>query len=40
MEYYEILRLINYSTVSKFLTKKWIKDNSLSGGRYSMLIIE
>ena len=33
MERYKIL---NDSTVSKFLTKKWIEVNDLSSGQYSV----
>ena len=39
MEHYKISKLLNYSSVSsvtKFLTKKWIKINDLSGGQYSV----
>ena len=30
MEHYKMLELLNVSTVSKFLTKKWIEVNDLS----------
>ena len=36
MEHYKISKLFNDSTVSKFLTKKWIKVNYLSSGQYSV----
>ena len=36
MEHYEIYKLLNDSTVSKFVTKKWIKVNYLSSGQYSV----
>ena len=36
MEHYKISKLLNYSSVTKFLTKKWIKVNDLSGGQYSV----
>ena len=26
----------NYSTISKFVTRKWIEVNDLSGGQYSI----
>ena len=35
MEHYKISKLLNDSTVSKFVTKKWIKVNDLSGDQYS-----
>ena len=35
MEYYKISKLINNSTVSNFVTKKWIEANHVSGGKYS-----
>ena len=35
MEHYKISKLLNDSTLSKFVTKKWIKINDLSGGQYS-----
>ena len=34
MEHYEIPKLLNDSTASKFLTTKWIKVNDLSSGQY------
>ena len=33
MEHYEISKLLNNSTVSKFVTKKWIQINDLSSGQ-------
>ena len=33
MEYYKISKLLNGSTVSKFVTRKWIKVNDLSGSQ-------
>ena len=36
MEHYKISKLLNDSTVSKFVTKKWIKVNDLSSGQYSV----
>ena len=36
MEYYKISKLLNDSTVSKFVTKKWIEVNDLSTSRYSV----
>ena len=34
MEHYKISKLLNDSTVSKFLTKKWVEVNDLSRGEY------
>ena len=34
MEHYKISKLLNNLTVSKFLTRKWIKVNDLSRGQY------
>ena len=34
MEHYKILELLNVSTVSEFLTKKWIEVNDLSSDQY------
>ena len=31
-----IIKLSNDSTVSKFVTKKWVKVNNLSSGQYSV----
>ena len=36
MEHYKISKLLNDSTVSKFVTKKWVKVNDLSSGDYSI----
>ena len=36
MEHHKISKLINKSTVSKFLTKKWIEGLDLSRGQYSV----
>ena len=35
MENYKISKLLNDSTVTKFVTKKWIEINSLSSTHYS-----
>ena len=35
MEQYKISRLLNESTVSKFVTTKWIEVNDLPSGQYS-----
>ena len=35
MEHYKISKLLNDSTVSKFVIRKWIKINDLSSGQYS-----
>ena len=35
MERYIISELLKFSTVSKFVTKKWIEVNDLSSGQYS-----
>ena len=35
MEHYKISKLLNDSTVSKFMTRKWIEVNDLSKGQYS-----
>ena len=32
MEHYKIYKTLNNSTVSKFITKKWIEVNYLSSG--------
>ena len=34
MEHYKRTKLLNDSTVSKFVTKKWIKMNNLSSDQY------
>ena len=36
MEHYKISKLLNNSTVSRFVTKKWVKVNDLSSGQYSV----
>ena len=36
MEHHKISKLLNDSTVPKFLTRKWIEVNDLSGGQYSV----
>ena len=36
MEHYKISKLLNNSTVSKFMTKKWIKLNDLLCVQYSV----
>ena len=36
MEHYKISNLLNDSTLSQFVTKKWIKVNDLSSGQYSV----
>ena len=36
MEHYKIFKLLNDSTVSKFVTKKWIEVNKLSHAQYSV----
>ena len=33
MEHYKKSKLLSDSTVSKFVTKKWIEINDLSGGQ-------
>ena len=35
IEHYKISKLLNDSTVSKFVTKKWFEVNGLSIGQYS-----
>ena len=35
MEYHKLSKLLNDSTVSKFVTRKWIEGNDLSSGQYS-----
>ena len=35
MEHHKISKLLNDSTVSKFVTRKWIEVNNLSSGQYS-----
>ena len=36
MEHYKISNLLTDSTVSKFVTKKWVEVNDLSSGQYSV----
>ena len=36
MECYKISKLLNDSTVSKFVTNKWVEVNDLSSGQYSV----
>ena len=36
MEHYKIFKLLNDSTVSKFMTKIWVEVNDLSSGHYSV----
>ena len=36
MEHYKISKLLNNSTVPKFVTKKWIEVNDISSGQYSV----
>ena len=36
MEHYKIYKLLNNSSVSKFVTKKWIKVNDLSNSQHSV----
>ena len=36
IEHYETSKLLNHSSVSKFVTKKWIDVNNLLGGQYSV----
>ena len=35
MEHYKTCKLLNDSTVAKFVKKKWIEVNDLSSGQYS-----
>ena len=35
MEHYKRFKLLNDSTVSKFVTKKWVEVNDLPSGLYS-----
>ena len=37
MQHYKISRLLNDSTLSKFVATKWIKVNYLSNGQYFQL---
>ena len=36
MEHYKISKPLKNSTVSKFVTKKWIEVDDLSSGQYSV----
>ena len=36
MKHYKISKLLNDSTKSKFVTKKWVEVNYLSSGQYSV----
>ena len=36
MEHQKMSKLLNNSTVSKFVRRKWIEVNDLSGGQYSV----
>ena len=36
MEHYKISKLLNDSVVLKFVTRKWIEENCLSGDQYSV----
>ena len=38
MEQCKIFRLLNNSSVSQFVTKKWVEVNDLSSGEYSIMI--
>ena len=35
MEHHKISKLLSDSTLSKFVTRKWIEVNDLSSGQYS-----
>ena len=35
MKHYKISELLNNSTVPKFVERKWVEVNGLSGGQYS-----
>ena len=37
MEHSEISKLLNNSTASKFVKKKWIEINHFSSGQYSVI---
>ena len=37
MEHYKISKLLDDSTVSKFVRKKWVEVNDLSNGQYFLL---
>ena len=36
MEHYKIWKLLNNSTVSKFVAKKWVEVNYVSSSQYSV----
>ena len=36
MDHYKICKLLNESTVSKFVTKTWVEVIDLSSGKYSV----
>ena len=36
MEHYKTFKLLNDSTLSKFVTEKWLEVNDLSSGQYSV----
>ena len=36
MKHYKISKLLNDSTVSKFVTTKWVEVNDLSSGQHSV----
>ena len=36
MTHHKISKLLNNSTVSKFVTRKWVEVNYLSNGQYSI----
>ena len=36
MKHYKVSKLLNDSTVSKFVTTKWVEVNDLSSGQYSV----
>ena len=36
MEHYKISKLLDNSIVAKFVTRRWIEVNDLSGGQYSV----
>ena len=36
MTHHKISKLLNNSTVSKFVTRKWVEVNDLSNGQYSI----
>ena len=36
MEHHKVSKLLNYSTLSKFVTRTWIEVNDLWNGQYSV----